>query len=129
MDGDLETRKMKIVRSFLMADIHATQVGITSSGAAVVVCLVEVGRNKAFLCALACLIRSSDYVAFTLRDVYVISETIKCSSRLLYNILFARAEEPDSAVSISNHHCQCRRFTYCGGRRNGWLPRPANRIR
>lgn len=42
MDGDMETRKMKIVRAFLMADIHATQVGITSSGAAVVLCLVQV---------------------------------------------------------------------------------------
>ena len=42
MDGDEEARKMKVLRAFLMADIHARQVGITSSGAAVAICLVQV---------------------------------------------------------------------------------------
>lgn len=43
MEGDEETRKLKVLRAFLMADIHARKVGITSSGAAVALCLVKVG--------------------------------------------------------------------------------------
>ena len=42
MDGDDEERKLKLLRAFLMADIHARKVGITSSGAAVALCLVQV---------------------------------------------------------------------------------------
>ena len=42
MEGDEETRKRKVLRAFLMADIHARSVGITSSGAAVALCLVQV---------------------------------------------------------------------------------------
>lgn len=42
MEGDEEERKMKILRAFLMADIHARKVGIISSGAAVAICLVQV---------------------------------------------------------------------------------------
>ena len=46
MEGDEETRKMKILRAFLMADIHARKVGIISSGAAVVICLIQVRWGK-----------------------------------------------------------------------------------
>ena len=42
--NDEETRKLKVLRAFLMADIHARQAGITSSGAAVALCLVHVSE-------------------------------------------------------------------------------------
>jgi serine/threonine protein phosphatase PrpC len=41
MEGDEETRKLKVLRAFLMTDIYARKVGILSSGAAVAVALVQ----------------------------------------------------------------------------------------
>lgn len=49
MEGDGDARRKSILRAVLMADIHARQVGITSSGAAVALCLVEVGFELAVL--------------------------------------------------------------------------------
>ena len=36
----------RLERAFLMADIHSNQLGITTSGATVAVCLVQVSKRK-----------------------------------------------------------------------------------
>ena len=58
LEGEEEDRKQKVLRAFLMADIHARQVGILSSGAAVALCLIQVcntaqkGVNPLYVLAL-----------------------------------------------------------------------------
>lgn len=107
MEGDEETRKLKVLRAFLMADIHARKVGITSSGAAVALCLVKVG----WLLVVGCVLIEEKEEKETRRFLHyqrliqpdLTASCLVCSPRGLANTFVAS--------SCTAHYGQCRRFT------------------